>query len=66
MSATLIILALGAMMMFIGGVRLRRETLKNLPRYANQNILCIIPVSYTHLDVYKRQVLHCKGCCGLV
>ena len=22
----------------------------------------IIPVSYTHLDVYKRQVLDCLGC----
>ena len=36
----------------------RPENLKNLHTSASQHLSCYGTVSYTHLDVYKRQTLH--------
>ena len=29
----------------------------------NPDFISVTSVSYTHLDVYKRQTCYCKGCC---
>ena len=34
------------------------ELLKKISRQYQQTMLVVTPVSYTHLDVYKRQTLH--------
>ena len=34
-----------------------RELVENI--YTNEYLACLIPVSYTHLDVYKRQAMCC-------
>ena len=31
-------------------------------KYAGLSVKCAVSVSYTHLDVYKRQLLHCEIC----
>ena len=36
-------------------------TLRNLPRLADVDTYGHLPVSYTHLDVYKRQVLRASS-----
>ena len=32
-------------------------------RVVREDLLTSVPVSYTHLDVYKRQVKNCEGRC---
>ena len=34
------------------------QVLKGITAGVEQGEMCVIPVSYTHLDVYKRQDLH--------
>ena len=38
-------------------VKLGGPKTKTLSTIPNPNAICAIPVSYTHLDVYKRQVV---------
>ena len=52
-------MTLGQVMSFEGnyldGLMSRKESISNLLR-AKYYLNCIIAVSYTHLDVYKRQI----------
>ena len=34
-------------------------SLKNMARMVIISVICHTPVSYTHLDVYKRQIMYC-------
>ena len=60
----------GVIVDFVGGVDVYKRQIST--SIILQNISCrilwVISVSYTHLDVYKRQLFHCgggKGCAGL-
>ena len=46
----------------VGGMR---RVLHQLSLWAARYDCAVVPVSYTHLDVYKRQIWHNRACCRL-
>ena len=55
--AIVAVLGLVAAYLFFGNNSSKQEQYLYIPTGANYDTVTAIPVSYTHLDVYKRQVL---------